>query len=127
MNFFEYVNSRLGFLFGNWAGACVYHSIKPNLLVCIIIHLMGSMKGCEGKLAVVIAEVLLTLSVRFVFVVSSLSLSVSTSSGSAGSQQAPLMIYLFIKLTIIPAVIGTIDSVICDGKVIIRCITIVRF
>ncbi len=75
--------------------------------------------GCEGKLALVIAEVLLTLSIRFVFVVSSLSLSVSTSSGSTGSQQVPLMIYLLIKLTIIPAVIGTNDSPICGGKVII--------
>jgi hypothetical protein len=62
-----------------------------------------------GKLAVVIAEVLEMLSVRFV---SSFSLSESTSSGSADSQHVPLMIYLFIKLTIIPAVIGTNDSVI---------------
>ena len=62
-----------------------------------------------GKLAVVIAEVLLTLSV---ILVSSLSLSVSTSSGSADSQHVPLMIYLFIRETIIPAVIGTSDSVI---------------
>ena len=72
-----------------------------------------------GKLAVVIAEVLETLSVISLFVVSALSLSESTSSGGTGSQQAPFMIYLFIKLTIIPAVIGTNDSVICGGKTII--------
>ena len=67
----------------------------------------------------VIAEVLLALSVSSVFVVSLLSLSVSTSSGAAGSQQAPLIIYLFIKLTTIPAVLGTNDSTICGGRSII--------
>ena len=50
------------------------------------------------------------LSVNSVFIVSSLSLSESISSGGTGSQQAPFMIYLCIKLTIIPAVIGTNDS-----------------
>ena len=69
-----------------------------------------------GKLAVVIAEVLLTLSVRLV---SSLSLSESISSGGDGSQQAPFIMYLFIKLTIIPAEIGTNDSNICGGRSII--------
>ena len=69
-----------------------------------------------GKLAVVIAEVLLTLSV---ILVSSLSLSESISSGGAGSQQAPFIIYLLIKLTIIPAEIGTNDSNICGGRSII--------
>ena len=75
--------------------------------------------GCEGKLAVVIAEVLLALSVSSVLEVSKLSLSVSTSSGCAGSQQAPLIMYLFIKLTTIPADIGMKDSVICGGRSII--------
>ncbi len=70
--------------------------------------------GCEGKLAVVTAEVLLILSVS-----PSLSLSVSTSSGWTDSQQAPLMIYLLIKLTTIPAVMGMKDSVICGGRSII--------
>ena len=69
-----------------------------------------------GKLAVVIAEVLLTLSV---ILVSSLSFSESISSGGAGSQQAPFIIYLLIRLTIIPAEIGTNDSNICGGRSII--------
>ena len=75
--------------------------------------------GCTGRLAVVIAEVLLTLSVSSVLVVSSLSLSESISSGGAGSQQAPFIIYLFIRLTIIPADIGTNDSNTCGGRSII--------
>ena len=75
--------------------------------------------GCTGKLAVVIADVLLTLSVSSVLVVSSLSLSESISSGGADSQQAPFIIYLLIKLTIIPALIGTNDSNICGGRSII--------
>ncbi len=66
-----------------------------------------------------IADVLLALSVCSVFVVSSLSFSESISSGGAGSQQAPFIMYLFIKLTIIPAEIGTNDSNICGGRSII--------
>ena len=75
--------------------------------------------GCDGKVVAVNAEDLLKLSLISVFVVSSLSLSESTSSGLTDSQQVPFIIYLFIKLTIIPAVIGTNDSVICEGSVII--------
>ena len=75
--------------------------------------------GCSGKLAVVIADVLLTLFVISVFASSSDSLSASISTGGAGTQQAPFMMYLFIKLTIIPAVIGTNDSTICGGRSII--------
>ena len=55
--------------------------------------------GCTGKLAVVIAEVLLTLSVSSVLVVSSLSLSESITSGGAGSQQAPFIYNILVNQT----------------------------
>ena len=83
--------------------------------------------GCDGKVVAVVAGALLKLSLISVFVVSSLSLSESTSSGLTDSQQVPFIIYLVSKLIIIPAVIGTNDSIICGGKVIIRWITIAWF
>ena len=85
--------------------------------------------GCDmGSVAVVVPNAVLKLSDNCVFVLSLLSLSESTSSGSTVLQQVSNLglfkMYLLMRLIISPAVIGTNDSVICGGIVIIRWITI---
>ncbi len=78
---------------------------------------------------VVVPEDLLSVSDNSIFVVSLLSLSLSRSSTSTVLQQDSnfglFNMYLFMKLITSPAVIGTNESVIWQGKVMIRWITIV--
>ncbi len=84
-----------------------------------------------GSVAVVVPDALLSVSDISVFIISLLSLSQSSSSGSAGLQQVSnfklFKMYLLMRLIFSPAVIGTNDSVIFGGKVIVRWIAIAWF
>ena len=81
------------------------------------------MGWAKGRVAVVVAELLLRVSdslLSVLFTLSILSLSLSASSGCRVVHQhvsslGLLSIYLFTRLTNNPAQIGTIESVSCVG------------
>ena len=98
--------------------------LEPRVRSVMYVINMVSMYGMsyKGRVAVVVAELLLRVSdilLAMLLALSLLSLSLSASSGRTVVQHVSslglLRIYLFTRLTNNPAQIGTIESVNCVG------------